>query len=146
MKIIKAYPPNFSEIAKVFPVKGKQGILYAWGDRIYNPSGIAIPSYLVAHEEVHGKRQLEVPFSWSNLVDKDAKVNAWWQAYIDHPEFRLQEEIPAHRAEFRAYRDARTSGVPNYLAMMASRLSGPLYGYLIGFDHALEIIRNDDPS
>lgn len=136
MKIIKAYPPNFADIAKVFPVKGKPGIIYAWGDRIYNPTGITIPDYLLAHERVHGVRQAS-----------GHSIRGWWQAYIESPEFRLAEEILAHRAEYRAYRDSpKTTGVPNYLAMMAMRLSGPLYGNLIHYHDAIKEITHDDAS
>lgn len=42
--IVKARPPLFEEIAAAFPiVLTHKGIIYAWGDRIYNPDAISIP-------------------------------------------------------------------------------------------------------
>lgn len=133
MKIIKAFPPNFAELSLAFPIKGVPGILYAWGDTIYNPSGIKVPHQLVAHEEVHGKRQQD---HWHSA--NVGAVDIWWGRYILDPAFRLAEEILAHRAEWRAYEgpDAEM-----YLERMAERLSSPLYGYLISrFDAREEIL------
>lgn len=142
MKVIKAYPPNFSAIAKVFPVKGKKGILYAWGDRIYNPDGVKVEQWLLDHEAVHGQRQL------MGIVrhEYDGPVEAWWDMYLREPIFRLEEEILAHRAEWLSY--VHHHNVPlalweasQYLTSMAMRLSSPLYGSMISYDKAREVIR-----
>lgn len=57
MRIVKAYPPLIDEIDAAFKVRGRS-ILFAWGDIIFNPAGAAVPPELVAHERVHGDRQL----------------------------------------------------------------------------------------
>jgi hypothetical protein len=60
-------------------------------------------------------------------------IEAWWTRYLADPEFRLAEEIPAHRAEYKTF----CSRVRDYQARMrfgraiAERLGGPLYGGLI---------------
>lgn len=137
MKVIKAFPPNYTEIAKVFPVAGKPGILYAWGDKLYNPSGVQVSPWLMAHEETHGRQQ--------QAVD----IPLWWRRYIDDPWFRLDQEIEAHRKEWQEYLDlmqgANPKHVNQYLDLIASRLSSPLYGNLITFDRAVEEI-NGNPD
>lgn len=130
MKIIKAFPPNYAAIAQRFPVKGKQGILYAWGNRIYNPSGIDVLPWILAHESVHGQRQCMI-FDYG--VEIDTAVKAWWKRYLAEPVFRLDEEIAAHRAEWTVYSANRSGKVERqwYLDMMVARLSGPLYDNMI---------------
>lgn len=133
MRVVRDVPPIFDEIDAAFQVRGRP-ILYAWGDVIYNPAGIAIPVELVAHEAVHGERQR-------------ADVRGWWRRYIEEPEFRLAEELPAHVAEFKAlcasqsakwvsHRNMRRT----YAAHVGKRLAAPLYGGLIKADAAKKII------
>lgn len=134
MKVIKAFPPNFAQIASVFPVKGMQGIIYAYGDRIYNPSGVNMEPWIVAHEEVHGGQQA------SGEGYEPAK---WWDHYIADPEFRLAQELPAHRAEWQEY--LRVLGFTmasreKALERMAIRLSSPLYGSMVTKEWAEQAI------
>lgn len=129
MKIIKAYPPNFSLLSKHFPIKGKPGILYAWGDVLYNPSGVKVTPWVMAHEEVHGMRQL--PMGLDN----------WWKWYIGDSPFRLAEELLAHRAEWQSFKtehvfDPGVFRILNYLNTISTRLSSPLYGSLLSFEEA----------
>lgn len=109
MKIIKAFPPNYSTLVKAFPIRGRS-VIFAWGDRIYNPAGIVIGSELLAHEAVHGRRQQE------------AGIDAWWERYIAEPRFRFDEEVLAHVAEVRA---------GGRLDDVAEKLASPIYGRLI---------------
>lgn len=132
MKVIRAYPPIYTTLIEHFPIKGKPGILYAWGDRIYNPSGISVPEWLIAHEEVHGVRQ--------GIADS---ILAWWQRYIASPDFRLAEEVPAHQREWYVINGMKIPGdtKERYLASMAARLSGPLYGSMVSHYEALDLIQ-----
>jgi len=130
MRIIRAFPPNFARIASVFPaVKGRQGILYAWGDTIYNPSGIKVLPYLVAHERVHGMRQ-------------GGAIEDWWDKYLHDTKFRRYEEVLAHQTEWQAFLDTG----PNcheqelYLTMIAQRLSSKLYGNMVCEVEAKDLI------
>lgn len=134
MKVIRAYPPNFAKIAAAFPVKGVPGIIYAYGDRIYAPGAKGdLPSWILAHEEVHGRQQ-QSGDGWD--------VPKWWERYIVSPQFRLEQEIPAHRAEWQAYSRIMgwTANPTSYLDRIADRLSGPLYGNLISKERAVEEI------
>lgn len=135
MKVIRAFPPNFSAIAKVFPIKGKPGILYAWGDTIYNPSDVKVTPWIRDHEEVHGKRQMSIGFLYSG-------TERWWTNYLVSPQFRLEEELLAHQAEYRSYVEHNSGGYGSYLDTVAHRLSSALYGNLITFHGARELIED----
>ena len=118
-KVIKEYPPNFEQIDKIFNVRGKH-VIYSWGDVIYSPHpDTFITPELYAHEAVHGKRQ----------TPDTKSIEAWWERYLIDVEFRLSEELLAHRAEYREF--CRTNLDRNdrnrFLTAVANRLSGPLY-------------------
>ena len=128
-KIIFERPPIFDEARAQFG-PGVERAIFSWGAVIYNPGHISIPRSLVVHEAVHGERQLK------------ADIECWWRSYLDGHQFRLQEEIPAHQAEFRflqtqGNRQERRAA----LAAIAKRLSGPLYGHLIALNQAKQILR-----
>ncbi len=129
-QIIIDLPPMFDEIDAVFKVKGKP-VIFAWGDRIYNPMNIVVPAELLAHEEVHGTRQVEML----------GGVTEWWKRYIDSPKFRLAEEVQAHWAEYHVLatlgnRQQRKAA----LKETAARLASPLYGKMIGPNRARELL------
>ena len=135
MKVIKSFPPNFTKISKAFPVvKGKPGILYAYGSTLYNPTGITVAPWIVAHEAIHMSRQ------------EARGVEAWWDMYLVDDKFRLFEEVLAHRAEYHAFDNWNHNPrkLARYLDVMAERLSGPLYGRLISKAGAMDLIANDE--
>jgi hypothetical protein len=77
---------------------------------------------------VHGQRQ------------KAIGVDVWWRLYIDDANFRLEEEVLAHRAEYE--HECRTPGAdkptPGFrsrsaymLHQIANRLACRLYGNMI---------------
>lgn len=105
-------------ILAVFPKASEPGVIFAFGDTIYNPSGINIPPALLAHEEVHGKRQ-------------KATVEQWWESYLTDPEFRYNEELHAHAAEFKVQLRSTPDRNDRAKLMMATaqRLLAPLYNY-----------------
>lgn len=123
MQIIRNYPPNFRKIAEAFPQARKPGVIFSYGDKIYAPTTNKISEHLIVHEQVHGKRQLQVG------------VEYWWHMYITNRAFRYNEELLAHRAEFRSLVG---SGMPEAQALKntATRLSSKLYGGLGGFEQA----------
>lgn len=140
MKIIKAYPPNFAELKQAFPIiAGKQGVLYSWGDRVYNPSGGVIPVQLLHHEATHYNQQVEMRHVGENLEDV---VKRWWEMYIHSMAFRILMEVPAHVAEYRMFMEHTKSpkARKRYLADISSRLSGPLYGHLFTEQEAQRLI------
>lgn len=122
-----ANPPNFEQILIAFPNANQHGVIFAYGNTIFNPSGVNIPPALLAHEEVHGKRQLR------HLPNGASKTDPvwWWEAYIADPEFRYTEELHAHAAEYTVQmRLIHDRNQRAKLAMStAQRLLAPLYNY-----------------
>lgn len=134
MQIINEKPPNYDKIVAAFPaVADMPYVLFAYGSKIYNPSGKDIPSYKMAHEQVHGAQQLEV---------NDPEW--WWDMYIQMKGFRLQEETPAYRIDYAAfceeYHDRNERA--KYLEVLASELSSELYGNIITKAEAKKLIKN----
>lgn len=132
MNIILGVPPMFDQIVRAFPEAKDHGVIFSWGNAIYNPDGVLLPAELLAHEAVHRSRQ--------GLTE--AGIRRWWEFYIKSPEFRLEEEIPAHRAEYRKFcqRNKNRELRPQFLDQVVERLSGPLYGNLISARDARKAI------
>jgi len=129
VKIVHDRPPNYDKINAV--LHPPRNAIFCYGDIIYFPAGGELPPELIAHEEVHSRRQGDA-------------VEEWWDKYLASPEFRLAEEIPAHRAEYLEYIKTRP-GLPRsrrryVLKMIAKRLSGGLYGKVITLDKAKKAI------
>lgn len=124
MKIKVERPPMFEQISRTFPQALRPNVLFCWGDTIYNPSGIEIPDYLIAHETVHRGQQGDDPIDW-------------WQHYLFDEGFRFDQELPAHIKEYQQF----CVGQPRptrriYLRVVAERLSGPLYNNMLSFSIA----------
>lgn len=127
MKIIHSRPPNFDIIRKAFPLANRWGIIFAYGDTIYVPSGNELPPELIAHEEVHGERQLKMG------------VDAWWDEYIKSVSFRYEEELLAHRAEYAKICEIGSRQVRrSSLKVIAKKLSDPLYDNMTTQKKAIE--------
>ena len=129
MTIVNEYPPLIEEICQAFPsVKTNKGVIFSWGDKIYNPHNVPISEALHAHELVHGQRQ---------TADETAIVK-WWHTYLADPEFRVNEELLGHKAELKvllqnvADRNRRNMIVQQ----VALRLAGPIYGNAITLSEA----------
>lgn len=132
MRLVRDVPPMFDEIDAAFNIKG-QAVIFAWGDKIYAPMQQGeLPKALLLHEEVHGARQLATV----------GGIEAWWRRYIAEPRFRLDEEIPAHRAEL-AHLLTKAKGPSmraHALSRTAARLAAPLYGNLITIAEAKRVL------
>ena len=139
MQIVIARPPNFEEVLAVFPLAKNPGVIFTYGQTIYNPSGTHISAQLKAHEAVHAQRQ----------GTNEEEIRAWWKRYLTEPMFRLEEELLAHRAEYRAFKGwtKDRNAVARELDTIAKRLSGPLYGGLMSYAQARRMLTVDvDPS
>ncbi len=115
--IIIDRPPNFEQVHAAFPRADQPGVLFAYYPNIHNPSGIVVPPALVAHEEVHLYRQ------------RDAGPTHWWDQYLTDSEFRYNEELLAHVAEFKALKAGDRNASARLLMSTALRLVAPLYNY-----------------
>jgi hypothetical protein len=115
--IINERPPNFEQIHAAFPKADGPGVMFAYDGNIYNPSGIVVPPALIAHENVHLHRQT---ISGADL---------WWTLYLEDPEYRYNEELLAHAAEFKHQRSNDRNASARLLMSTALRLVAPLYNY-----------------
>lgn len=131
MKIVNAPPPNFAAIVAVFPRARRPGVVFTFGDTIYAPGRDAdLSPWIVAHEAAHALRQGPSP-------------EVWWGRYLADPKFRFDEEVYAHRVEWRTWINMGPRSRHDRRGMMrvvAGRLSGPLYGELVSFSSAKAII------
>jgi hypothetical protein len=114
------YPPNYDRLLEAFPsIRGKAGMIFTFGNDVFVPDGQPLSRELQAHESVHVKRQ---------TTDRSA-IESWWERYITDPAFRLQEELPAHRAEYREFCNNHKDGNRRirFLHAIGERLAGPIY-------------------
>ena len=130
MKILSERPPNFNDIAKVFPiVKKKGGIIYTFEDTIYNPDDTEITKPLLAHEEVHATRQK----LWG--------AEQWWRIYLKNIGFRFDEELMAHQKEYEVEVELgnryQRRGAKK---MIARKLASPLYGNMVTIKQAKGVL------
>lgn len=131
-EVVFDYPPLFDEIDRVFHVRG-QPIIYAYGARIFNPTRIEIPPQLLAHEAVHGHRQLP-------------DVAAWWRRYLVDVPFRLAEELPAHRAELEwLLKNGNRKQRRAAIRVVAGKLAAPLYGSIVTPAEAVKLLEGAKP-
>jgi len=144
MVIVNELPPNFAELNAKFNLESvKLSVYFCWGDTIYNPGGEPIHPSIIAHEQVHCDRQ-----SQYRAIDPGGPPG-WWRRYIDDVEFRLAEEVPAHRAEFQWWlkQPGIEKPVPGFrskkdamLLAIATRLTSPIYGKMIRLHDARRLI------
>jgi len=131
LQIIEGCPPNFEDILRIFPAARIPGVVFAYGNVLYNPSGVDILTPLLAHEQIHAVRQLAIA----------GGPAAWWAQYLVDQTFCYTEELLAHQAEFKEFCEHHTKGRARFLAFIAHRLSGPLYGYTVTFEKAKRAIK-----
>lgn len=134
--VLNARPPNFDEIKKFFPLDNFKGAIFAYAPNIYNPSGVELPKELIEHERVHIQRQNE----------HEGGAKGWWDDYLNDEQFRFNEELLAHRAEYQTFlmlkqpaRELRRKA----LKMISKRLASALYGKMCSQARAAELISEE---
>lgn len=126
MNIVIAKPPNYEEILKVLPAAASPGVIFTYGDTIYNPGGGHIADHIMQHEQVHSVQQSEIG------------IEAWWQQYLSDQKFRLEQEIEAYQHQWKTIQTAANRhGRRVWLCKIADDLSGAVYGNLISKDEAI---------
>ena len=131
MRIENTPPPNYEEIAAVFPaVADSQSAVFTYGETIHNPHGVNIRPDLELHESVHTEQQ-------------KGKPKEWWDRFLSDPEFRLSQELEAFAKQYQYARtilsSARAKIVLHYLAL---DLSSAEYGNLVSYQRAESLIRS----
>ncbi len=129
MKISNTFPPNINEIRKVLVVP--KGMLFTYGDTIYNPNNGNISPDMLIHEEMHCEQQ------------KKDGPEFWWKKYLLDAQFRLSQELEAYKHQYccmtKIVKDR--NALCRFLILYARHLSDPAYGKLIPYHEALELIR-----
>lgn len=139
MKIIIAKPPIWEEANKLFKLQELGlGVIFTYGDIIYNPFNIFVTTDLVAHESVHAEQQQH----------NETCAKLWWKRYIEDPEFRIQQESAAYHAQYKClckqHKDRNVRARKLY--MLADQLSGPIYGNSVTHSEAMARIRDGKTS
>lgn len=129
MQIIQSFPPNFATIYRVLPGAANPGVVFSYAPDVYCMQGTDIHPAIIAHEKVHLARQAAMG------------VDEWWARYLIDLEWRYNEELLGHRAEYQWHMEHSSRPVRRAaLKQIAKRLSGPLYGKVIKLDRAMEDI------
>lgn len=125
--IVGQKPPNWNVLVKKFNIKWEETAV-TYGNNIYSSKPIS--KNLTVHELVHVRQQRE-------------NVGVWWAKYIRSPEFRVQQEIEAYKAQLKYI--AQCTKDRNYIAKARAAfvvlLSGEMYGNCISFAEAANRLR-----
>ena len=128
VEIKNEFPPNYEQIKKVFELH--KGIIFTYGNTIYNPDNAYIDRPLLEHEKVHIKQQ-----GWN--------VRKWWKKYLSDENFRLNQEIEAYQKQYEVAESLyNRNDLFNLLKSMAFDLSGEMYGNIISYQEAIRKIKN----
>lgn len=131
MLVVNGRPPEpmLTLIDQTFPLARQWKVLYAWGKTIFASNGALCGPEKVAHEAIH-------------MIRQGNDVEGWWKRYCQDVEFRLQEEIPAHVAEylFLCESDSSRPARRRSLADVAKALASPLYGHMLTPEKAKRLI------
>lgn len=128
--MIMGFPPNIEKIRNAFG-ELPPNVVFAYGEIIFNPSGMPIPEPCRIHELTH-------------MAQQGADVEGWWDNYINSKKFRFDQELEAFSNEYNCYRthqkDRNKAAV--FLHSCAKRLSSELYGSLVTHSEAITLLRN----
>lgn len=128
MKISHNKPPHWWIMHKVFKCDWNR-TAFAFGDTIY--SATPLDAHLIIHEKTHLDQQFHSEFfAW-----------IWLFFYICSRSYRFHAELQAYRAQWEYIKrtEPRKYQAP-LIAVIASNLSGKLYGNLISFDEAVDLV------
>lgn len=130
MKIVNEKPPIYNKILNS-GMHPHEGVIYTYGDTIYNPSGTEISDHLLEHEEVHHKQQGSDP-------------GKWWDRYLNDQYFRIEQEAEAyaHQYDYLCKRIKDRNQRARILFDLARILSSSLYGSVIGQVSAMGHIKS----
>lgn len=99
--------------------------IFAYDGVIYT-NAVSLPHHLIVHEETHHRQQEK--YGLDNWVDK----------YLSDTQFRLDMEIEAYRNQLQAMNRKERREL---LKICAGDLSSNLYGNIISFNEAVELLK-----
>jgi len=126
------FPPNIDEIRKHLDLTGDE--VFCYGLVIYNPSKKVLTPDLIAHEGVH-------------IIQQRSGVKEWWALYLADPTFRAYQECSAHWKQYQVAKNYIKDRNKRFLyaKQLAQNLSSPVYGKIMTFSEAYDLITSDKP-
>lgn len=133
MQILFEKPPIFERALKLFNLSSDKIVFFAYGDKIYSPSGKMPPDDFLEHESVHCEQQ--------EHSEQAAKI--WWERYFTDKDFRIAQEAEAYGAQFKylkgRYRDRNAQA--RILHNIAGLLCDPMYATHLSHTEAMQMIK-----
>lgn len=138
MKTSKEIPKIYNILKAQFGIDWDKGICITYGDTCYSKNEIRAD--LMAHEEVHEEQQ------------KLMGPEVWWKTYLEDKTFRLNQEVEAYQVQLKFLLDGSRilnragrrlwikNGYPKYLSALAKDLSSSVYGNMVNYTKALELL------
>ena len=68
----------------------------------------------------------------------------WWDKYLSDPQFRLSQEVEAYHVQYKKYCNSQKdrNKQAQYLHSLAVDCSSEIYGTMIGYSDARNLIKN----
>ena len=128
-------PPIYEECVKAFGIDKRKGIVFTYGDCLYNPDGLDLPDHILVHESVHGNQQKH----------DDTVAKLWWERYIVDVKFRIEQEVEAYGAQYKFICEKVKDRNARYksLHILAQDLSGDMYGRCLSYTDAIIKIKKE---
>ena len=115
--------PLLEEYKKHFEID--KNTIFAYDHKIFSNNDL--PEHLIIHEKTHHKQQ-----------DRDG-LQFWVYNYLHDKKYRLIQEIEAYKEQLKSINDR------NFRAKIwiesAKTLSSPLYGNIVSYQEALNILK-----
>lgn len=115
--------PLLEKYKEVFPIT--KDTIFAYDNVIYSNNNL--PEHLIIHEKVHIRQQNE------------KGLDEWVFFFLKNPAFRLEQELEAYREQLDSIKDRNLKALVRMES--AKNLSGGLYGDIITFQKALELLK-----
>jgi hypothetical protein len=133
MKIVISKPPIYNECVKAFGIDKRKGVVFTFGDVLYNPDNVIIPDHLLVHESTHAEQQKH----------DETVAKLWWKRYIEDPQWRIGQEVEAYKNQYHfiCERVKDKNARFRFLHMLCIDLASPMYGSSISYTYAMRRIR-----
>lgn len=125
-------PEIYNSLKEKFDIDWDSGVIITYGNKVY--SKYELSPLKKIHELTHVRQQLAYG------------VQKWWNEYVENTKFRLEQELEAYRNEiaglFNRTKDREFRH--RYVAQCAKDLSSGMYGNVIEFMNAKQLLRYNE--
>lgn len=126
MKLSTRIPPIYLRLKKKFGINWDKGVIIAYGNVVY--CKFEISPDLIVHEQTHIKQQL------------DYGVEKWWDRYLEDKDFRLSQELEAYKNQANYLKEKKPKGYYDRLEKICKDISSSMYGNIISYEEASNLI------